>query len=127
MQFLPCYPRISPSVNTVWDKESAPCDRCYSRIDEALNRRARAGHAAIAGIEREEPTPTMLTSPGMDAWYENLPREVTKKIWAYIKKQNLQNPQNKREILDDNKLQPIFGGKKMDTFQMAKAVNKHLK
>ena len=59
---------------------------------------------------------------------EPLPRsEVTKKIWAYIKKHSLQNPKNKREILADEKLQPIFGSKKLDMFQMTKAVNKHLK
>ncbi|HEY7354630.1 MAG TPA: SWIB/MDM2 domain-containing protein [Terriglobales bacterium] len=59
---------------------------------------------------------------------EPLPRsEVTKKIWAHIKKHKLQNPQNKREIIADEKLQPIFGGKKLDMFQMTKAVNKHLK
>jgi chromatin remodeling complex protein RSC6 len=51
---------------------------------------------------------------------EPLPRsEVTKKV--------LQNPKNKREILADDKLEPIFGVKKMDMFQMTKAVNKHLK
>jgi upstream activation factor subunit UAF30 len=59
---------------------------------------------------------------------EPLPRsEVTKKIWAHIKKHDLQNPKNKREILADDKLQPIFGTKKLDMFQMTKAVNKHLK
>jgi len=59
---------------------------------------------------------------------EPLPRsEVTKKIWAHIKKHKLQNPQNKREIIADDKLQPIFGAKKLDMFQMTKAVNKHLK
>jgi chromatin remodeling complex protein RSC6 len=46
---------------------------------------------------------------------------------AHIKKHKLQNPQNKREILADDRLQAIFGAKKMDMFQMAKAVNKHLK
>lgn len=57
-----------------------------------------------------------------------LPRsEVTKKIWAHIKKNKLQNPKNKREILADEKLRPIFGDKKLDMFQMTKAVNKHLK
>jgi chromatin remodeling complex protein RSC6 len=57
-----------------------------------------------------------------------LPRsEVTKKVWAHIKKHKLQNPKNKREILADEKLQPIFGGKRLDMFQMTKAVNKHLK
>jgi chromatin remodeling complex protein RSC6 len=59
---------------------------------------------------------------------EPLPRsEVTKKIWEHIKKHKLQNPQNKREIIADEKLQPVFGGKKLDMFQMTKAVNKHLK
>jgi chromatin remodeling complex protein RSC6 len=59
---------------------------------------------------------------------EPLPRsEVTKKIWAHIKKNKLQNPANKREIIADDKLQPIFGAKKLDMFQMTKAVNKHLK
>ena len=59
---------------------------------------------------------------------EPLPRTaVTKKIWAYIKKHKLQNPKNKREILADDKLQPIFGSKKLDMFQMTKAVSKHLK
>ena len=59
---------------------------------------------------------------------EPLPRsEVTKKIWEHIKKNKLQNPENKREILADDKLEPIFGGKKLDMFQMTKAVNKHLK
>jgi len=57
-----------------------------------------------------------------------LPRtEVTKKIWAHIKKYKLQNPKDKREILADDKLQHIFSAKKMDMFQMTKAVNKHLK
>jgi len=59
---------------------------------------------------------------------EPLPRsEVTKKIWAHIKKNKLQNPKKKREILADEKLQPIFVGKTLDMFQMTKAVNKHLK
>ena len=59
---------------------------------------------------------------------EPLPRsEVTKKIGAHIKKHKLQNPSNKREIIADDKLQPIFGSKKLDMFQMTKAVNKHLK
>ncbi len=57
-----------------------------------------------------------------------LPRtEVTKKVWAHIKRHKLQNPKNKREILADAKLQPIFGAKKLNMFEMTKAVNKHLK
>jgi chromatin remodeling complex protein RSC6 len=57
-----------------------------------------------------------------------LPRgEVVSKIWDYIKKNNLQNPENKREIIADDKLQPIFGANKLDMFKMTKAINSHLK
>jgi chromatin remodeling complex protein RSC6 len=53
--------------------------------------------------------------------------EVVKQIWAYIKKHDLQNPQNKRNILADEKLMPIFGGKKEVTmFEMTKLVSAHL-
>ena len=57
-----------------------------------------------------------------------LPRtEVTKKVWAYIKKHKLQDPKNKREIIADAKLQPVFGAKRLNMFAMTKAINKHLK
>lgn len=57
-----------------------------------------------------------------------LPRgEVVKKMWDYIKKHNLQNPANKRNILADDKLKPIFGGKgEVTMFEMTKLVSKHL-
>jgi chromatin remodeling complex protein RSC6 len=57
-----------------------------------------------------------------------MPRtEVTKKIWAYIKKHGLQDQKNKRNINADEKLLPIFGGKKsVSMFEMTKLVNKHL-
>ncbi|MBI4098751.1 MAG: hypothetical protein HY437_01800, partial [Candidatus Magasanikbacteria bacterium] len=49
-----------------------------------------------------------------------LPRgEVVKKLWAYIKKNNLQNPANKRNIMADDKLRPVFGGKgEVNMFEM---------
>ena len=52
--------------------------------------------------------------------------EVVSKIWDYIKKNNLQNPQNKREILADEKLRPIFGADKVTMFEMNKHLAKHL-
>jgi len=57
-----------------------------------------------------------------------LPRtEVVKKIWVYIKKNNLQDTQNKRMINADNKLKPIFDGKKqVSMFEMTKLVSQHL-
>ncbi len=57
-----------------------------------------------------------------------LPRtEVTKKVWAYIKKHSLQDSKDKKKINADPKLQAVFGGKKsVDMFEMTKLVNKHL-
>ena len=58
-----------------------------------------------------------------------IPRtEVTKKLWAYIKKNKLQDPKNKRMIKSDDSLKPIFGGKgQVNMFEMTKLVSKHLK
>ena len=58
-----------------------------------------------------------------------MPRsEVTKRVWAYIKKQGLQDSKNRRMINADDKLGPVFGGKKqVSMFEMTKLVNKHLK
>ncbi len=53
--------------------------------------------------------------------------EVVSKMWDYIKKNNLQNPENKREILADDKLEPIFGKKKVTMFEMNKHLAAHLK
>jgi chromatin remodeling complex protein RSC6 len=58
-----------------------------------------------------------------------MPRsEVVKQIWVYIKKNNLQNPANKRNILADEKLKAVFGGKgEVTMFEMTKLVSAHLK
>jgi chromatin remodeling complex protein RSC6 len=58
-----------------------------------------------------------------------MPRtEVTKKLWAYIKKNGLQDPKNKRMIKADAELKPVFGGKAtVNMFEMTKLVGKHLK
>ncbi len=56
-----------------------------------------------------------------------MPRsEVVKKLWAYIKKNDLQNPKNKRNILADDKLAAIFEKKEVTMFEMTKLVSKHL-
>ncbi len=58
-----------------------------------------------------------------------IPRtEVTKKLWEYIKKNQLQDAKNKRVIKADAALKPIFGGKaQVNMFEMTKLVGKHLK
>ncbi len=58
-----------------------------------------------------------------------MPRtEVTKKLWAYIKKNGLQDKKNKRNINSDATLKAVFGGKgTVNMFEMTKLVSKHLK
>mgnify|MGYP001614510446 CR=1 FL=1 len=57
-----------------------------------------------------------------------LPRgQVVKKLWEYIKKNDLQDAKNRRNINADAKLKPIFGGKAtVNMFEMTKLVSKHL-
>lgn len=73
----------------------------------------------------------MQPSAALGAVIGNSPQprtEVTKKIWAYIKKHGLQDSKNRRNINADEKLKPVFGGKStVSMFEMTKLVNKHLK
>lgn len=57
-----------------------------------------------------------------------LPRtEITKRLWAYIKRKGLQDNKNRRMINADDSLRPVFGGKRqVSMFEMTKLVNKHL-
>jgi len=57
-----------------------------------------------------------------------MPRtEVVKQLWVYIKKHDLQNPANKRNILADEKLKAVFGGKgEVTMFEMAKLISPHV-
>ena len=71
------------------------------------------------------PSPALAEVVGTKA----IPRtEVTKKLWAYIKKNKLQDAKNKRMIKADDALKPVFGGKaSVNMFEMTRLVNKHLK
>ncbi|MGJ3262585.1 MAG: SWIB/MDM2 domain-containing protein [Salinarimonas sp.] len=69
------------------------------------------------------PSPELAAVVGSDP----LPRpEVVSKVWEYIKKHDLQNPQNKREIIADEKLQPVFGKDRVTMFEMNKHLSRHL-
>jgi upstream activation factor subunit UAF30 len=58
---------------------------------------------------------------------EPLPRgDVVSKVWDYIRKHELQNPENRREILADDNLEAVFGRKKVTMFEMNKYLSQHL-
>jgi chromatin remodeling complex protein RSC6 len=87
-------------------------------------KKAAAGSKPNALQQPLQPSKELAASVGPDP----LPRgEVVSKMWEYIKKNNLQNPENKREILADDKLQPIFGKPKVTMFEMNKHLAQHLK
>jgi len=71
-------------------------------------------------------TPSATPAPVVGA--KPMPRtEVTKKLWAYIKKNGLQDKTNKRQINADANLKAVFGGKSsVNMFAMTKLVSKHL-
>ncbi len=57
-----------------------------------------------------------------------MPRtEIVKKLWVYIKKNDLQDPKNRRNINADEKLAPIFKKKTVNMFEMTKLISKHVK
>lgn len=71
-----------------------------------------------------QPSPELGAIVGND----RLPRsEVISKVWAYIKKHDLQNPANKREILADAALEKVFGKKSVTMFEMNKYIAAHVK
>jgi len=78
-----------------------------------------------AFMKAVQPSPALAAIVGS----KPLPRtQVIKKLWQYIKRKKLQNPKNRRSIVADAKLKPVFGGKKeLDMFKMMKAISKHLK
>jgi len=52
--------------------------------------------------------------------------EAVKRLWDYVKQHNLQNPENRREILADEKLRPLFGKEKISMFEVGGIVNSNL-
>ena len=71
-----------------------------------------------------QPSPELGAIVGND----KLPRsQVISKVWDHIKKNNLQNPENKREIVADDKLKKVFGKDRVSMFEMNKHISKHVK
>ena len=86
---------------------------------------AKKRKPSAAFMKPMTPSATLAEVVGAKA----IPRtEVTKKLWAYIKKNGLQDSKNRRMINADPKLKTVFGGKaSVNMFEMTKLVGKHLK
>jgi len=86
---------------------------------QTASKKATGGRESNALQKPLQPSKELAAVVGLSS----LPRtEVVSKIWEYIKAHNLQNPENRREILADDKLRKVFGKDKVTMFEM----NKHL-
>ena len=93
--------------------KKAPAKKAAKRTPNAAFMKAMQPSDALGAVVGSKPIPRT---------------EVTKKIWDYIRKNNLQDAKNRRQINADDKLRPVFGGKKsVSMFEMTKLVNNHLK
>ncbi len=88
---------------------------------KAATKQTNSGTGIHAPVQ---PSPELGAVVGND----RLPRsEVISKVWAYIKSNDLQNPENKREILADENLKKVFGKDKVTMFEMNKYISAHVK
>ncbi|MDH4158424.1 MAG: SWIB/MDM2 domain-containing protein [candidate division Zixibacteria bacterium] len=132
----PAKKKAAPKRKTAAKKKAAP-KRKTAKKKAAPKKKATAKKkpAKKKVASKRKPNPafmrpmTLSAELGAVVGTKPIPRtEVTKKIWSYIKKNNLQDAVNRRMINADEKLKKIFGGKKkVSMFEMTKLVNKHMK
>ena len=103
--------------------KKAPAKKAAAKKAPAKKAAARKPNAAF--MKAMTPSPELAAVVGS----KPMPRtEITKKLWVYIKKNNLQDPKERRMINADDNLKAVFNGKKqVSMFDMTKLVNKHLK
>lgn len=106
-------PKKAAATKKAATKKAAPKKAATKRKPNAAFMKALTPSAALAAVVGASPLPRT---------------EVVKKLWAYIKKNNLQDTKNRRNINADAKLKEVFGGKTtVSMFDMTKLVSKHLK
>jgi chromatin remodeling complex protein RSC6 len=104
-------------------KKAKSTKKAAKSTKPAKKKSARKPSAAF--MRPVSPSPDLAAVVGS----KPIPRtEVTKRLWAYIKKNKLQDAKNKRQINADATLKTVFGGKSsVNMFEMTKLVGKHLK
>lgn len=110
-------------------KKAAPAKKAAA-TKSATKSAAKKGAAAGKRAPNPAFMKAMTPSGELAAVVGNSPMprtEITKKVWEYIRKNNLQDQANKRQINADDNLRKVFGGKKsVSMFEMTKLVNQHL-
>lgn len=116
-------PKKATAKKTTTAKVAAPKKATAKKVAAPKKKTARKPNPAF--MKPLTPSKELAEIIGLNP----MPRtEVVKKIWAYIKKNNLQDVKNKRNINADDKLKAVFNGKKsVSMFEMTKLVSNHLK
>ncbi|SEP44975.1 SWIB/MDM2 domain-containing protein [Methylobacterium sp. ap11] len=120
-------PKAAPKAAKAAAKDTAKDDAADEAKGAAKGKKVAApksGDKPNALQKPLQPTPELAAIVGDSP----IPRgEVVSKVWEYIRKHSLQNPENKREILADDKLKKVFGKDKATMFEMNKYLAQHLK
>ena len=120
-------PKAAPKATKAAAKDTAKDDAADEAKGAAKGKKVAApksGDKPNALQKPLQPTPELAAIVGDSP----IPRgEVVSKVWDYIRKHSLQNPENKREILADDKLKKVFGKDKATMFEMNKYLAQHLK
>jgi upstream activation factor subunit UAF30 len=104
-------PDKKPAADGAAKKASKPAAKKPARKPNAAFMKALSPSPELAAVVGDKPLPRT---------------EVVKKLWEYIKKNDLQDPKNKREINADDKLKQVFGKARVNMFEMTKLVSSHL-
>ena len=106
-------------------KRAAPARKAAAKKTKGARKSAGRGRANAAFMAPVSPDSALAAVVGD----KPMPRtEITKRLWAYIKKNDLQDSKNRRMINADANLKVVFGGKSaVNMFDMTKLVGKHLK
>src|SRR3954447_19663280 len=107
-------------------KRAAPARKATAKKSaKGARKSAGRGRANAAFMPPAPPGPALAAVVGD----KPMPRtEITKRLWAYIKKNGCQDQKNRRTINSDGALKPVFGGKaSVNMFEMTKLVSKHVK
>jgi upstream activation factor subunit UAF30 len=117
-------PKLQPTPARFNGRHRMAAKKKASKKAPAKKKSASKRKPNAAFMKAMKPSPALAAVVGNSS----MPRtEVTKKIWAYIKRNGLQDSKNKRNINADEKLRDVFGGKRtVSMFEMTRLVNKHL-
>ncbi|TJY61025.1 hypothetical protein E4T66_10335 [Sinimarinibacterium sp. CAU 1509] len=116
---------VKKAVKKVAAKKAAPKKAAAKKAAPKKAAPKKAKRKPSAALMKDM-TPSAILAEVVGS--KPMPRgQITKKLWAYIKKNGLQDATNKRQINADEKLKKVFGGKAMvNMFEMTKLVSKHI-